>query len=127
LEEGLNINLEGENSSTVNIKDDAGISFETDKEVNVTSKENVNVETDKDAFVKAKNAEFDVTSFQIAGGGDSLVLYSQLKTLVEKVENHLHIAPTGPTSPPLNPDQSPIISQTIAPKIQMESLISTTD
>ena len=101
-------NKEGNNKLVFGNNDE--IELENDSGSKIIMKANGNIE------LLANN------EVHILGDDDHLVRYSELKEIIEEFESHIHIAPTGPTSPPLNKSQAPIISVTMKPGIQMKSL-----
>lgn len=120
-EEGFNIEVDNEgNLNTFKIKNtDDGVSFyfedtEGDK-MNFNKDTGFEVESVKDATIKTDG------KIKFNGSGDQGVLYSFLKKIIDAFEKHIHIAPTGPTASPLNPDQSPIASKTTSAKNDMKS------
>ena len=86
--------------------------------------ENVNITSEK-TFV---DGDAEITGkVKIAGGGDSVVLHGDLVDIIEKFENHIHVSPAGPTSPPLEVNQAPLAPGIIGKKNSMKSKNLETD
>lgn len=108
-------NVEVDNNGDISkfyvANDDEGISFYFEDSygniITLNTNDGIKVETEG--------------TIKINGASDTAVLYSQLKKIIEALEGHIHIAPSGPTASPLNPDQSPITAKTTKPKNDMES------
>lgn len=114
IEEG-DFNLITESGNFIVSSPDGDVEVEA-KNVNITSEKTF---VDGDAEITGK--------VKIAGGGDSVVLHGDLLDIIEKFENHIHVAPTGPTSPPLESNQAPLAPGIIGKKNSMKSKNLETD
>jgi hypothetical protein len=66
----------------------------------------------------------DVENLEVAGASDFAVLFSPLKEILEKLLDHNHIAPTGPTTPAQEASGTPLSA--LKSKINdMKSIIKT--
>lgn len=68
----------------------------------------------------------DLTSLILGEGSDSLVLFETLKEILEKLLDHNHIAPTGPTLPAQESSGTPLSVQK-SKLFKMKSEIVTSD
>jgi hypothetical protein len=119
-EEGLKVNItDGSQTNEIIFDFTDGFTIKLpDQTFNVEGKEmNINVEK---AIISGL-AEIG-ESLKVKGGKDGLVLYEKMKMIVEVLENHKHIAPSGPTvGPPLDSTMAPLMSKTTSPKLQMKT------
>jgi len=99
--------------------------------VKIEDEERLQINTDGEFILKGES--FDIESsgnininpdgeIKINGDGSKyVVLYDYLKSIVEKLEKHIHIAPTGPTTSPLENNMTPIQASIAKDKIDMKS------
>lgn len=108
-EDGLEISTnDGEQVIKIVNGDQLQISIEGD--VNLTASGTVNIDSD-----------VNITGSTEAGGTESLVRYSELKAIIEAYNNHAHVAPSGPTSPPTDGTPAPLAPQLISDILNMET------
>jgi len=95
----------------------------------LVSGENVEFEmNDEDGLVRIKTetVEVEADTYQVNDGSDSVVLFSPLEEIIEKLLEHTHTAPSGPTSPAHESNQTPL--STLKPNLRdMESKTITSD
>lgn len=60
-------------------------------------------------------------TIQIGEGKSFVARYDELKSIIDKLEGHIHVAPTGPTTGPHESSMTPIPASIIKDKIDMES------
>lgn len=138
-DEGISFYFEDSYGNMVTLNKDEGIKIQTEKDLTTTIEGDTTIEATGSLTAKAggdvvvessENANIkaggDVVvetggTVKINGASDTAVLYSQLKKIIEALEGHIHIAPTGPTASPLNSDMSPITAKTMQSKMDMES------
>lgn len=66
----------------------------------------------------------DVVNMEIAGASDFAVLFTPLKEILEKLFDHNHVAPTGPTTPAQEPSGTPL--STLKSKLEdLKSIVKT--
>ena len=100
-------NKEGNNKILFGDNDEIEISNDSGSKIIMKSNGNIELLADNEVH--------------ILGNDDHLVRYSELKEIIEEFEGHVHIAPSGPTSPALNGSQAPIASSTLKLSMDMKS------
>jgi hypothetical protein len=93
------------------------ISFSEDNEIEITNESGSKIIMKNDGNIELLSSN----EVHIVGSDDNLVKYSDLKTIIEEFQDHIHIAPTGPTSPALASNQAPIASKVLSPSLDMKS------
>ena len=119
------IELINVNNSKITIKEDE-IEVSNESNSKITAKgDEIEVSNDGGAKIILKsNGNIELIpggEVHIVGGDDNLVKYSDLKEIIEEFQDHIHIAPTGPTSPALASNQAPIVSKVLSPSLNMKS------
>lgn len=72
---------------------------------------NVQIELDdsgKKMKITAQDVEIVADSVKVKDGGDSLVIFKPLSDLLKKLLTHIHVSPAGPTTPAMEPNQTPL-------------------
>lgn len=62
--------------------------------------------------IVANDFTFDGTTFTVAGGSDSAVLFTPLEEIIKELLSHMHTAPSGPTTPAEKSDKTPLTALT---------------
>ena len=119
-------NKEGENKLTFSESGDITISNkEGSNKIVFGNNDEIELENDSGSKIIMKaNGNIELLAnneVHILGDDDHLVRYSELKEIIEEIEDHIHIAPSGPTSGALNKSQAPLVSVTMKPSISMKS------
>lgn len=119
-------NKEGENKLVFN---DDGVEISNKEGANkiiFNDKNEIEIANDSGSkIVMKKNGNIELipdNEIHILGASDNLVRYSDLKTIIEEFETHIHVSPVGPTSPALTSSNAPINSMTTKPSIDMKSM-----
>ena len=107
----------------------------TEEDIELKFKENTVKLNDEGIVFNIEEGEVTVNSeitnvsgnVKIAGAGDSVALYSDLIDIIEKFEEHIHVAPSGPTSAPLEGNKAPLAPGLIGSKRSMQSTNLETD
>jgi len=123
-----------ENSFSINIMDggdtntfeitmgDNGINFSDKYGNKITGTNNgltIEASSSNTVIVNAKE-------IQLAGSSDTMVKYSDLKDIIDKIGGHIHIG-SVPTTPPLDTTMAPLSPQLISPEMNMEAKKVKTD
>lgn len=136
--------LQNESNITINI-DDGGDEYSfnlssEDGEMKIVVNNNNEIILNKDGELKINledklelNSGGDIIinpdgTVTIGSNGTSFVArYDELKKIIEKLEKHIHVAPTGPTSAALESNMAPISPGIMQDKRNMESKILETE
>ena len=95
---------------------DNGINFSDKYGNKITgTSSGLTIEADSSNPVTVNAKEVD-----LIGTNDTMVKYSDLKSIVEKLADHIHIG-SVPTTPPLDASMAPLSPQLINPKLNMEA------
>ena len=62
-----------------------------------------------------------ISEINFMGNADNLVTYNDLEEIINGVLDHIHIAPTGPTGPPMDSTMAPLKPQLISAKMNMKA------
>lgn len=65
-----------------------------------------------EVVIVANDFTFDGTTYTIAGGSDSAVLFSPLEEVLNELLSHSHTAPSGPCTPAEKSDKTPLTALT---------------
>lgn len=118
-EDGFKVEVtDGDNSTIFELNlEETGINF-TDQYGNVIKgdENGITMKTDTDNTVVVDDSK----EIHLLGDADTMVLYSDLKDIIEKLASHIHIS-SVPTSPPLDSSLAPLEPQLTNPKINMEA------
>lgn len=93
----LVVDIEGEtiiNSGDITIEPDGDITVNMDGNINVTAGD-VTIEPDGKVMIGKSNRS-------------ALVRFNEMEKIVNKLEKHIHVAPTGPTTAPVESSLTPI-------------------
>jgi len=86
----------------------------------------LNVDDDK-ITMKAKSIVIDTDAIEVGGAGDSVALFTPLEKIINELLEHIHVAPTGPTTPASDSSMVPLSGKLASDVPQMESGIISTD
>ncbi len=100
------------------------IRSDSEGKVEVVSGGEIILESEEDIKIESKSKDILLKPsglVKISSGGDEGVLFSFLKNIVDKLESHIHVAPTGPTTPALDSSMAPLQSLIVGDKMNMKS------
>jgi hypothetical protein len=106
----IETSLEGEEIRKITLDNEEGT-------ITINSNDTVKIIIDKDNNVIVEGAE----SIQLLGDGDNIVKYSELKKIIDALNEHVHVAPNGPTKGPLTSSLAPLSSKINTPSTNMKS------
>lgn len=123
----LSIIKEEEEKANLTLKEDEVVLSNQGGSNKVIFSENNEIEISNESgskIIMKSNGNIELipeNEVHIVGAEDNLVRYSELKEIIEEFQDHIHIAPTGPTSPALASNQAPIVSKVLSPSLDMKS------
>lgn len=127
-EGSMTLSKEGEEKAKM-ILTETGVEIQNNTGANkiiFNDSDEIIIENDSGSTIKMlSNGNIELmpnNEFHVLGDSDNLVRYADLKAVIEAFETHLHVAPSGPTTPPLTSSQAPIVSDTLKPSIDMKSI-----
>ena len=86
----------------------------------------LNAEDDQ-ITMKAKKVVVDTESIEVGGAGDSVALFTPLEKIINELLEHIHVAPTGITTPASDSAMTPLSGKLASDVPKMESEIISTD
>lgn len=98
------------------INEENEIVIDKDGKLTVNLQKAIDLTSGEDIVIKP-NGEVKIGENNIG----TLAKYEELKKIIDKLEKHIHIAPTGPTMGPLGTNKAPITSSIAQDKSKMET------
>jgi|GEM_PF-2793090 len=99
------------------------ITLNKDNGIEIIVDDDKKISLDKDGNFLFDVKEMDITTdgIVINDGENYAVLYNELKKIIEKLEKHIHVAPTGITTGPLETTMAPLSPGIMSDKQKMKS------
>lgn len=108
--------ISSENGEMNLVVGDNEITIDDEGKLIINLLDSVNLKVEKDIVIKP-GGEVLIGDNNIG----TLAKYKELKKIIDKLEKHIHVAPTGPTTAPLESSMSPIPPGIIQDKRNMET------
>lgn len=128
--------LQQEDGINIEVSDN-GVSYSLslsaeDEEIKIIVNGDNEIVINKDGLLTVNLKEIDITTennieikpggiVEIGSGGGTLAKYKELVNIIKKLEKHIHVSPTGPTTPPLESSMAPIPPGIMQDKRNMET------